>query len=347
MKILNTEAMSDAVKEVISHCGFGVLTNPNKFQAAVRDFMLSSSLNTEQQLLIFSIRIGVGEELLKAVNKQVSEKKRILKVVNALLTVEYGFQQNRSDSILEAFVMALNWNKVVIPKSVHAVSDPPKPSPFIMVDRQSERGQAVKGAVITFGSHNWRVLHAKGKTAFLLADEITDIGIPYNTEYGETSWEESWVREWLNSEFLKRFSKAEQGRIQKRTVRAEANPWYLTDAGVQTEDKVFLLSISEVIRNFGDSGQLKLIPENMRIDEISPDMLSNVIDDKYNNLRQAMYKGEKTWWWLRSPGESKSKAAYVNTDGLIFINGELVGDDGGGSSVEVRPGVRPAVWIQQ
>jgi hypothetical protein len=347
MKDLDTNAMSNALREVVSLCGIEVLADVNRFQAAIRDFMFSSSLNTEKQLLIFSIMIGIGEELLKAVAKQLSEQKRILIAANALLTVKYGFQQSRSDSILEAFVSALNWGKIVIPKSVQAVSDTPKPSPLIITDKESESGQIVKGTVISFGRYKWRVIFVKGKTALLIAEEITDIGIPYNKEYGEVSWEDSWMREWLNSEFLKRFSKAQQDRIPKRKIRAESNPWYRTDAGVQTEDKVFLLSILEVVRHFGDSGQLKLRPENSWTDEASPDGLSHAIDDGYNDARQAAYKGENTWWWLRSPGESKSKAAYVNADGLILLNGELVADDGGTSCVGVRPGVRPAVWIQQ
>jgi hypothetical protein len=344
MKILNTNAMSNAIKKVISLCGVDILADAFRFQAAIRDFMFSSTLKIEQQLLIFSIRIGIGEELLKAVNKQISEQKRIVTLSNALLTVEYGFQPSRSYSILEAFVSALGWDKSVI-QSV--VADIPNSNPLMKVNLKSESGQLVKGKVVAFGQYMWRVLYVKGNAALLLSDEITDIGIPYNKKYEETSWKESWLREWLNSEFIGRFSKAQQSKILKRTVRAENNQFYRTDAGVQTEDKVFLLSISEVVRNFGNSGQLKLKSANSWTDGTSPDDLSHSIDDIYNDKRQAKYKGERTWWWLRSPGESKSKAAYVNADGLILLNGELVADDGGTSCVGVRPGVRPAIWVQQ
>lgn len=348
MKNLDTDAMCNAIKNVLSLCGIDVLADASRFQAAIRDFMFSNSLNTEQQLLIFAIRIGIGDELLKAVKKSVSEQKRILIIADAILTVEYGFLKSRSDSILEAFGSALGWDKATISKVIKPVPNAPKQKSAIEKDKHIvDDGDLAKGSTLQFGRYKWRVLFVKGKTALLLADEITDIGIPYNKVFGEVSWEDSWIREWLNTEFLRRFSKTQRGKILPRNVRAEPNPWYHTDAGSQTNDKVFLLSISEVVRNFGDSGQLKHRNEKLRVEGTSSDDLSCAIDDKFNSERKAMYKDESTWWWLRSPGDSKEKAAYVNAEGLILMNGDLVADDGGTSCVGVRPGVRPAIWIRQ
>ena len=211
--------------------------------------------------------------------------------------------------------------------------EPPKP-PF------------VKGEIIQFGKYMWRVLDVEGETALLLADEMTDLGIPYEKEFGDVSWEKSWIREWLNSEFLQRFSQEQQSKILSRKMEAEDNPWYHTPAGIPTEDKVFLLSIREVVHNFGDSGALDLRPKNSW-KYGSSDGVPCAIYDEYNDARRATYKGQKTWWWLRSPGEVNSQAAYVNADGIILLNGALVGEDGGTSPAGVRPGVRPAIWIQQ
>jgi hypothetical protein len=189
------------------------------------------------------------------------------------------------------------------------------------------------------------VLRVKEQTALLIAEEITDIGIPYNRDFGEVSWETSSLRNWLNTEFVKRFTPAQQKKILAKRIRSENNPWYHTDAGAQTDDKVFLLSVTEVVRNFGDSGQLKFRPKNAWLDWT--DGLSCAIDDSYNDARRATHRGDATWWWLRSPGDSRSKAAYVNAVGIIFLNGELAGDDGGKNCGGVRPGLRPAIWLQQ
>ena len=55
------------------------------------------------------------------------------------------------------------------------------------------------------------------------------------------------MRKWLNDEFFETaFSAEEQGRIPTTLVTAEDNAEYGTEAGNDTTDKVFLLSVSEV-----------------------------------------------------------------------------------------------------
>jgi len=205
-----------------------------------------------------------------------------------------------------------------------------------------------KNEKVTFGKYKWRVLCVKKNSILLIADMITDIGIPYNRELIDVSWEKSFIRKWLNTVFLDRFTPSQQNRILKRCIQAEDNQWYKTNAGNPTEDKVFLLSVSEIVRYFGDSDHLYSRPNNHWVDEITvSDGLSCAIDDKFNCLRIATYKNENTWWWLRTPGSSKSKAAFVNASGVIFLSGELVFDNGGTSCVGIRPGVRPAMWIKK
>jgi hypothetical protein len=99
--------------------------------------------------------------------------------------------------------------------------------------------------------------------------------------------------------------------------------------GKNTQDRIFLLSISEVIKYFGDSGQLK--NKNSKSEYR--------IDDQFNSARQAHYNGSWAWWWLRSPGHHSYDAAYVSSDGNVIVNGITVfrGHDSGG--------VRPALWL--
>lgn len=352
MKSLNKEMMTDAVKKIVCLCGIAIITDTNRFQAAINDVMCSNSLNTERQLLIFAVRIGVGEKMFKGVGQSVNVQKHMLINAYTMLTVEYGFTRKRSRNLLEVFAMALGWNKEEVVQYICSL-DEEISNENVLRERHSnskdkkESGKFVKGTVIPFGRYMWRVLHVEEKMALLLTDEITDIGIPYNKELEATSWEKSWVRRWLNTEFLQRFSKRQQKRIVMRWIRADANPWYQTDAGNPTLDRVFLPSVLDIIRDFGDSGQFQNRPEDIGKDVADFDRLACVIDDQYNERRKAVYKGEETWWWLRSPGDSQYKAMYINADGIIFLNGELVIDDGGPSCVGIRPGIRPAIWLRE
>ncbi len=340
MKNLHVDAMCNAVKEVVSLCGIEVLADASKFQAAIRDFLSNNSLyKTEQQTLAFAVRIGIGEVLLKGIDLSTSEQNRIITIADRILIDEYGFQKNRSDDILTAFASALGWQNIRLPKDTSSTLVKEQNNP----NTGNKRKEMITGGqIISFGKYEWRVLFVKNSTALLISDEITDVGIPFNSDYKDVTWETSSIRDWLHTQFFNRFSHSEKNRIVTKRLQAESNQWYGTDAGCPTEDSVFLLSISEIVRNFGDSGSLKNRPENTWVLDGQP----YAIDDGFNAARCATYKGEKTWWWLRSPGASMSKVAYVNAAGIIFLNGELAFDDGGTSCVGVRPGVRPAIWIR-
>jgi hypothetical protein len=346
MRDLETGTMCNAIKAIIFHCGIEVLSDANRFRAAIKDFMSGNSLTTERQLLDFSVRVGVGEVFLKAFGRSESDQKRAIVNARDLLTNEYGFLEQRSDNILAAFVTALGWDN----KMLHNYSNKNSYSGQVQsnfFENTLNKEKFIKGGIISFGNYLWRVLYVDNNAALLLADEITDVGIPYNTIFESVSWETCSLRRWLNFEFLSRFTEGQQQRIMKRRILAEDNPWYQTSAGNQTEDKVFLLSILEVVQNMGDSGHLKIRPKNDWLDEtIITESSSYAIDDRFNNARRATYKGEYTWWWLRSPGNTESKVAYVNADGILFVSGESAFDDGGTSCVGIRPGVRPVIWLQ-
>ena len=133
-------------------------------------------------------------------------------------------------------------------------------------------------------------------------------------------------------------------------------------------DKVFLLSIEEVVAYFGDSGAL----ENWDGEEksIRDDYGENrqaILNMTYDQQRDAAKRMAKSiysmdsngrmetvegamehfasrnggvyWWWLRSPGAQDGFAAHVH-GGLSGVNvfGDLVGYE--------TYGVRPAMWIQ-
>ena len=81
---------------------------------------------------------------------------------------------------------------------------------------------------------------------------------------------------------------------------------------------------------FGDSGQL--------LDRRHPSNLSTGVYDIYNPLRLGydLETGFEWWYWLRTVGETVTRATFIGACGRIGIRGVDVIHEGG---------VRPALWI--
>jgi hypothetical protein len=89
-----------------------------------------------------------------------------------------------------------------------------------------------------------------------------------------------------------------------------------------------LLSIDEVVRFFGDSGQMNNRPSNM----------TSWISDMYDNDRKAYFEGRERDWWLRSSEPDGIGPLTVTGHGYIHMSSTSVFL----SSI----GVRPALWLK-
>ena len=118
-----------------------------------------------------------------------------------------------------------------------------------------------------------------------------------------------------------RLSKAEQKQILETTVTADKNPSYNTNAGSDTKDRVFLLSLSETNQYLTSNSARFCMPTAYAI--------------KQNAYVDTSSGG--CWWMMRTPGETGKKVVSTNTDGSIDYNGGIVESN--------RGGVRPAMWI--
>ena len=182
------------------------------------------------------------------------------------------------------------------------------------------------GDIIQFGGYSWQVLDVQNGRALLLSERAIERG-RYNKSFIDVTWETSTLRQYLNGEFYDRFGAEEKARIAEARIPNNNNPWFDTKGGNATNDKIFLLSLREVVKYFGDSGQLNSRPPDARR-----------IDDQYNPERIAKdADGADSWWWLRSSGFYGLNAAYVNAGGWIYVDGNNVNLYGGG--------VRPALWL--
>ncbi|MCL2841965.1 MAG: DUF6273 domain-containing protein [Oscillospiraceae bacterium] len=187
---------------------------------------------------------------------------------------------------------------------------------------------------IPFGKHTWRVLshyklhykNEQGECVLLLAEHSFD-DCHYHALSKKVTWESSYMRQHLNTVFLNEFDAYDQEYILPTRNDNPANPWFGTDGGNDTLDRVFLLSIQEVFHYFGGSRK-KVIKKS-----------DHWIDDRHNVNRIATdYDGMAKGWWLRSPGRAGNLAACVCEDGRLWLNGW-------GVRCSLVSGIRPALWL--
>ena len=170
----------------------------------------------------------------------------------------------------------------------------------------------------------WRVLQSENGEAFLLSDVILDHQA-YNEYLEDITWEESSLRSWLNEKFINRaFSDEEKENINITEIVNQDNPEYGTEGGNNTSDKIFLLSLSEVLEE-GDGKKYGFLNDETR-------------RCKTNSFS----KGARDYWWLRSPGIYGCNAAKVGKNGWVYRYGGGVSYNGVSYNSD---GVRPVLHL--
>ena len=171
----------------------------------------------------------------------------------------------------------------------------------------------------------WLILEVDGNTALLISRYGLDCKQYHHKEMFLT-WAECDLRKWLNGEFLSNaFSLAEQEKIAVTDLANDDNPKYGTIGGYNTEDRVFLLSITEAENLFKDNEARKCVPTPYAIGKGARHYKDDCI-----NGRVCCH------WWLRSPGYDLSMASDVSILGVPYTLGGVVNCD----SIVVRPALR-------
>ena len=168
----------------------------------------------------------------------------------------------------------------------------------------------------------WQILDIVIDRALIVSRDILEFRT-YHKEWGRMTWEESDIRKWLNQEFLaEAFTEEEQGVISTGMIRNKKNDIFDTDAGPDTEDRVFLLSMEEAREYYENNEERQAFATPYAAAKAGlPD-----------NARPAS-------WRLRTPGyKGGCYNACVHKDGMINTHGCINNQDGFG--------IRPAMWIK-
>lgn len=171
------------------------------------------------------------------------------------------------------------------------------------------------GEVFEFGKYKdkpitWIVLEKK-KDKILVISENVLLGKKFNETKTSTSWANCDLRGWLNNSFYNSsFSKDQKKKIKvNENMKTGKNPLYHTSSGSDTNDKIYVLTASQIDNYFSSNYRRKCTNRS----------------------------GEPSGYWTRTSGEKKDKAAYVNVDGDIKYHGD---------SVNKKHGIRPAMWLK-
>ena len=177
----------------------------------------------------------------------------------------------------------------------------------------------------------------KDNSLLLISKYILD-SKQYNKERTNVSWETSYLRSWLNEDFYSAaFSENERKYIRETNVKAEDNPYYGTDAGKDTVDKIFVLSVSEA-KKYLTNERYDVDPSGLMCKSTSYAIAQGnaSTDNKYGS------------WDLRTPGIRLDSNTYVVADcGIIAGLGKPT-ETGTGTGATVNSkggGIRPAMWI--
>ena len=165
----------------------------------------------------------------------------------------------------------------------------------------------------------WQVAEIQDDKALLVSKYALDLR-QYHPERTGVTWEACDLRNWLNTSFFDTaFSEEEKGKILFTKVKASHYINTKGNAGNDTFDTVFLLSIDDI----------KSLPDTFEKKCLATEYVKGT-SAVISNMDSAR-------WWLRSTGIYQHSASYINYNGSINGVGNVV------DSTDIA--VRPAIWV--
>lgn len=221
---------------------------------------------------------------------------------------------------------------------------------------------------ITFGEYNqsglyekeaieWIVLDKQDNKYLLLSKYILSSRDYHDTDE-DVTWETCALRKWLNTTFLNTaFNKNEQNKIITTDVKNNNNLDCGTKGGSNTSDKVFLLSVEEIRKYFGNGTKVQGGYQLGKNVVTKGTHYAKTVNNGAGKLWVANISGKsKSSWstgnsmfWLRSPGGKQTLASVISDYGELATDGYSVGFgaflNSSGYFESGGIGVRPAIWV--
>lgn len=152
----------------------------------------------------------------------------------------------------------------------------------------------------------WKIIDITDTEVLLISKYGLD-SQPFNFTATDIGWNDCSLRSWLNSDFYENaFDENECALIADSSLKNEPNSEYGTSSGVDTVDKVYILSVSEAKEYF-------LIDSSRSCDATKYALAQGVVPQENTK--------NDCWWWLRTSGCFGDYQTYVDYDGSIKNSG--------------------------
>ena len=171
----------------------------------------------------------------------------------------------------------------------------------------------------------WEVLDIENGKALLISKYILDFEMFNLNDVVMLKWEDSDLRTWLNGDFYNTaFTTSEKNSIYTTTITDDVNPKFGTTGGAATENKLYILSASEL---------------NTYFDNNEDRMAQATAYAKSQSGDSAIYHPNlgSSYWWVRTTGMYDYNQCYVHYTGNILYDGM--------SKANYITGIRPVMWI--
>lgn len=340
---MDKNLLINALQRILNQYGVDVFTKRRFVAAALKDALAGNRTELKHILRVVN-ETDIFSYLAQGIQNK-SEQSRLQQLILSELETECLMSKEYAFFFVETFCSAFLWKISISPPNSRqpAGSNEALPSHRTLTNPESEHKNINVtstpnndiGDIIIFGRHSgsplqWRIcdISADKKWAYILSLDIL-FQEQYNATYTVITWESCTIRNWLNTVFLHRFKTDEQQKIGIATLQNENNPWFKTSGGKDTKDRIFLPSLTEVIKYMGGNGSIA------RRSVVRG--ASALIDDRYNNDRIATFKNVADRWLLRTPGKTGEFVTSVFSSGCISVEGSRIHRATGG--------VRPALWL--
>lgn len=180
----------------------------------------------------------------------------------------------------------------------------------------------------------WIILAKENEKVLMISKYALDCK-KYNSSLEDITWEKCSLRTWMNESFLNEaFSYSEQEKIL--TINnTEDNSENDTNSDSEINDRVFLLSITEVEKYF-DTDAKETLCSTTRYAKEQGVKLKKYSIISQSERRPDAFTGSYCAWWLRSLSSVEKYAATITFSGRISPGAPVAKDN---------IGVRPAMWI--
>ncbi len=169
----------------------------------------------------------------------------------------------------------------------------------------------------------WLVLSEESDRILLLSKYALDC-LPYNDWTADVTWENCTLRGWLNGAFKYKNADGDETSFLDGCFSEEEKSRLIPHT--ETKDKVFLLSLNELLQHLTSNHLRKCLPTAYALSRLPE-------THRHND-------GDTCIWWLRTKSSKAERFIMtVEREGKYFEHGQMISMKG--------IGVRPAIWINK